>query len=221
MHPDYSPAPRRSHIGLKLLAAAFVVFILALGLLVVGVLSFFRLSREARTLRDSLQQVVASSQNAARPWFSPWSSPSWDERIELSVGPLTFGAVRAGLSFVELDPEPRAALQSIRGAEAGIYELRSGVTRPDRGQMLRAADEAMARRGWERLLVVATEGELVTAYVPSDNQPTANLRVCLAVFQGRQLVVVSARGNIESLLELALSRPEWSEVDISDFRFSL
>jgi hypothetical protein len=220
MNPEHSPAPRSSHIGLKLLAAAFLVFILTLGLLVAGVLSFFRLSREARTLRDSLQQAVASSQRAARSWSSPWSSP-WDERIELSVGPMTFGAVRAGLSFVQLDPEPRAALRSIRGAEAGIYELQPGVTRPDRGQMLRAADEAMARRGWERLLVVATEGELVTAYVPSESRPSANLRVCLAVFQGRQLVVASARGNIESLLELALSHPEWGEVDIPDLRFSL
>jgi hypothetical protein len=61
-------------------------------------------------LRDSVMKTVS-----AKP----------EKQIELGVGPLTLNLARAGLAFVELDPEVRKALHVVRSAEVGVYKLRN------------------------------------------------------------------------------------------------
>ena len=182
-----------------ILPLALGSIVLGVGLLVFAVTSYFRLSADARSLRNSLHGS-ALQQGAA-----------WDEKVELSVGAITLHVVRAGLSFAPLDPEIRAALQAARGAEVGIYQLRSPLSEINRSALLSAADTAMERRGWEKLVGVRQGHELVAIYVPKVQPTPTQTRACAAVLHDNQLVLVSARTDLEPLLELALKRPEWTE----------
>jgi hypothetical protein len=174
--------------------------LVALALLVVGVTSFFRLGRDARTLRNTFIVGVTSG-----------TTVTSEKRIELSVGPVSFCAVRAGLSCLPIPTEVRTALRAVRGAEVGIYRLAGGLSEVDSSALLSAADRAMAARGWDRLVEVAKDGEVVAVYVLSARELGSRLRACVAVLHEQQLVIVSGRTDLEPLIELATSRPEWKD----------
>ena len=153
----------------------------------------FKVSRDAGTLRDS---VINST------------SARFEEKIEFGVGALTLGLARFGLSFLELDPEAQTALSAIRGADVGVYEV-IGRKRPTNyAKILSSADGAMAARGWDRLVTVIDDGQMVAVFVPKDLRSTRNVRVCLAVLGEREMVVASARSNLEPLLDLALQKSD-------------
>lgn len=191
------PAARSSHWLQRL--ALPLILVSALALLVVGVTGFFRLSRDARCLRNSLTKLTESSPAV------------WNKRIELSVGPLSFQLLRAGLSFAPLPPEARIALRAVRGAEVGIYKAGAGSGAMDSGALLSAADNAMGSRGWDRIVGVAKEHEFVAVYVPRKPAPGAKLQACVAVLNRDQLVVAAGRSDLEPLMELAMSRTEWKQ----------
>jgi hypothetical protein len=169
-----------------------LVFLLVLSLIAIVITGFFRLSRDARCLRNSLK-LAADAQ-----------ALQWDRKLELSFGALTFRVLQAGLAFAPLNPDARAAVQSVRGAEVGIYKLHGKADLLDPFAMLAAADTAMEARGWDRLVGVANDRELVAVYVPGSTPAKGNLQACLAVMQEEQMVVVSASSNVEQFLELAL-----------------
>jgi hypothetical protein len=166
-------------------------------LLIMGVTSFFRLSRDARCLRTSLTSAADAQ------------AVGCSSGLELSVGPITCCLARAGLSLAPLNAEARTALRAVRGAEVGVYQLARGSSELDRSSMVGAADKAMAGRGWDRLAGVVHEDDLVLVYVPRKSATGAKLDACVAVITGRQLIVVEGRTNLEPLLELASHRPEW------------
>jgi hypothetical protein len=168
--------------------------LLLLVLLAAGVASCFRLGSDARALRNELIKS---------------SGVEWRQQIALNAGRLTLGAVRAGLSCakLKLDPEARAALQSLRTAGVGVYQLPSGTPPPDRAAMLAAADSTMTARGWERVVGVMDGQDLVTVYLPEKNVSVHRLKCCVMVFDGEEMVLVSAQGNLEPLLKYALDQP--------------
>jgi hypothetical protein len=160
--------------------------------LVVGVVSCFRLSSDTRALRDELIKS---------------SGVEWQQQIALNAGRLTLGAIRAGLSCVRLDSGARAALQSVHAAGVGVYQLPAGTPPPNRAAMLAAADSAMTARGWERVVGVIDGQDLVTAYLP--NKVSVHcLKCCVLVFDGKEMVLVSAQGNPEPLLDYALTQAD-------------
>jgi hypothetical protein len=77
--------------------------------------------------------------------------------------------------------------------------------------MLTAADEAMQRRGWERVVGVIKDDILVAVYMPA--QPTAPSRMKCAVMvcEGRQMVLASARANLDPAINFALARADLGE----------
>ena len=141
-------------------------------LVVVGIVSVFRLSPEGAILRES---VLAEAN-------CPWS-----KKIALHVGMLTTGLVRVGSHFFKMPAEPQAALDAIRGGEVGI---------------LARADKAMSARRWVRVVGVSREDELVAVYVPRRNFSTARAKCCVLVLNGRDLVVAGASGNLEPLVKI-------------------
>ncbi len=168
-----------------------LMLVLLVVLLAAGVASCFFLGSDARALRDELIES---------------SGVEWRQEIALNAGYLTLGAVRAGLSCVRLEPEARAALQSVKAASVGVYELPEGTPPPDRAAMLAAADSAMTARGWERVVGVIDGHDLVTVYCPK-KVSVHRLKCCVMVFDGKEMVLVSAQGNPEPLLEYALAQP--------------
>jgi hypothetical protein len=166
------------------------MLLLLLVVIAVEVVSCFHLSSDTKALRNSLIKS---------------SGVEWRQRIALNAGGLTLCAVRAGLSFVHLDAGARAALQSVRGAGVGVYQLPVGTKSPDRAAMLAAADAAMTARGWDRVVGVMDGRDLVTVYLPDKTVSDCRMKCCLMVFDGQEMVAVSARANLEPLLKYALA----------------
>lgn len=185
-----SSRPRTRRLWLWGWLAALLL--LPLVVLAAGVASYFHLSSDTKALRYSLMKATGVK-----------CSP----QIVLNVGNVTLSAVRAGLSFVNLDAEARAALQAIRGAEVGIYRLTSEAKSPDRAAMLASADAAMSARGWDRVVGVLDGGDLVAIYLPGKNASASRMKCCVVVFDGQEMVVASAQANLEPLLQCVLDQP--------------
>ena len=162
----------------------------ALALLLVSMTGCFRVSSDVGALRDS----VIKSDGA-----------KWDQQIEFGVGGLTLTLARAGLACVDLEPEARTALQAARGAEVGVYKRRGAKGELRGGAILRAADQAMTERGWDRIVGVTKGRELVAVYAPQAVRSTRNVKVCVLVLDPGELVVASARSNLEPLMEIAFN----------------
>ena len=171
----------------------------------IGLTGCFKVSTDIGALRDSVMKAAHAER---------------EERIEFGVGPLTLNLARAGLAFVDLEPEARTALHAVRSAEVGVYKLRSGHQQLNLAAMLSAADKTMAGRGWDRVVGVMDRRELVAIYVPAQVRSTRNVRVCLLTVDGQELVVASARSNLEPLMALAWKRAGRHQVDLSPLRLS-
>ena len=168
-------------VGLTLLSP-----LAALGVILLGVASYFHLSSDTRALRNELREA---------------SGVAWRQQIGVNIGSLTFGVIRAGLALVPLDPEACAAVKAIRGGEVGIYELASDSIRPNGAAVLAVADRVLNDRGWERAVGVLDGEQLVGVYLPVEPMPASRLKCCVMIFDGRRLVVVRATVNLEPLLE--------------------
>ena len=177
--------PRRRFRWLMWLGFCFLACAVAAVLCVVNL---FILSRDARALRNA----VAASAPAGM-----------QERLELSLGGLVFGLMRSGLRFVpDVPAEARSAMQSVRGAEVGIYKLTgSGVS--ERPALFAAADAAMTKRGWEAVVRVLHGHEAVAVYLPTKLKPGQPLRVQVLVLKDQECVIASVRADLEPLLKLA------------------
>src|SRR5438270_12085509 len=99
--------PPRFRTGHVVLLSLFTL----IGLSIIGVTGYFRLSPEVIALRASAMKSLGGQ---------------WNKKIALHVGSLTTGVVRTALRRVRIDPEPRAAIESLHGAEIGIYKLQPG-----------------------------------------------------------------------------------------------
>jgi hypothetical protein len=175
-------APRASSsAGYIVLTGVFALLVLA----AIGLIGIFHLSSESAILRQTVMNGVPGE---------------WDKRIALRVGWITTSLVRCGSRFIHMPPEPRAALDAVRGGEVGVYHLREEPQSVDRGRILSQADRAMARRGWTRAVGVVQEHQLVAVYLPKSGISSKRVRACVAVLDGRDLVIVSARGNLEPLM---------------------
>ena len=165
-----------------------------LGGLALGVASYFHLSSDTRALRNELTRA---------------SGAEWRKQIGLNIGNMTLGVVRGGVLFTKLDPEAKTALQAVRGVEVGVYELDSTSIPPDRAAMLNAADKAMSSRGWERVVGVLDGDDMVGVFMPTKIASPSQMKCCVVVLDGKQLVLVSARVNPQPLVELIQNKSDW------------
>jgi hypothetical protein len=187
---------------------AFLILVLALmllpfALLGVGVMRALHVSRDAGALRNSVLRSGGAE---------------WDKTIEIRTGPVLWGLARAGLAFVDMPAEARTALRAVHGAEVGVYRLREGARRPQYAAMLVETDQTMKARGWTRLVGVVDRDELVAAYLPEQELSARDLKICLVVLNRQDMVVVSARSDLEPLLELALRQAEVRRPGLPSFR---
>jgi len=189
MNPETpSPAVVRSErrllrwllIGLALLITPVIVVAL-------GVVSMLRLNREAAILKH---EVMAATE------------AGWDTKVQISAGWGTLTAARAILRFVEHEQkdEARLALSAVRHASVGVYEQTEQGTW-SREQLIRT-DTRMRDRGWIRLVGVTEEGQAVLVYGKEAGWSGGTLDLCLAVVDGRELVVVATRVDPDPLAEL-------------------
>lgn len=180
---------RVSHRGFYLLGA----LLLSLSCAVFGITGYFRLSSTTRTLRDSL---LASLPGQCH------------KKLALRVGFCTTALARIVAQRFKLEPEAKAALQSLRGADFGLYQLDGDAGSSQRGWILAQADKAMLRCGWQRAIGVLNEHELVAIYVPGRGLTARNVKCALVVLHERQLIVAGIRGNLNPLAGIVARRLE-------------
>ena len=181
----------------------YVVILAVLGtvaLCVFGVTGYFRLSSDTAALQKS---VIKSA------------GGQWDKKIAVRVGWFTMSFVRTGLRFIHLDPEPRAAIEALRGVEVGVYNQAPGARCIDRGAMFSVTDKTMLSSGWTRSVGVANENEFVAVYLPSKGISPGNMKCRVIVLHGETLVVVSARANLKPLIEIARSHLDRRELSLA------
>ena len=166
----------------------------ALAVLSAGLTGCFKVSSDAGALRDSAEKSSGSN---------------WDKQIEIGVGVITLNLARTGLAFVSLDPEARNALRAVRAAEVGVYKLHGAHSTLNHAAVLSAADKVMAERGWDRIVGVMNRDGLVAIYVRKDASSSRNLKACLVTMNREEMVVASARSDLEPLFEIAFNQPAW------------
>ncbi len=185
MNPTEPPKPRFELRKRHVVVLAVVCLPLFCA---VGIAGYFRLGSDTQALRGSLMSSVTGQ---------------WEKKFAVHVGGLTLGLARAGARFVNLPAEPRAALEALHGAEVGVYRLAQEPAFVDHGTIFPAADRAMSAQGWERIVALVQPHELVGVYIPRKGVSRGRMACCLVVLKDRDLVVVSARGNVDPLMKLA------------------
>lgn len=175
---------------LRLICLILLPILLLPVLCVVGIASYFHLGSSTRALGSAVMESVPGE---------------WHKQFAVNVGYVTVGLVRFGSAFFRLPPEARAALQALDGGEVAVYEVKGETLHPDCAAILGAADKAMRRRGWERVVGVSDGSQVVAVYAPGKNRGK-DISCCVAVLDDQNLIVVSARGNLSPLLELAQRR---------------
>ena len=75
----------------------------------------------------------------------------------------------------------------------------------------------MRRRGWERIVGVAGGRQFVAVYMPRNLRTVKRMACCVAVLNEQDLVVASARGNLQPLPELAMQRLQEHDRSLGDF----
>lgn len=156
-------------------------------LMAFGIAGCFRVDSDARALRNQIDLLVGDS---------------LDEQIEFRVGPVLSTIARFGLSFIDHPPELSVAMKSIDQVGVGIYILPSHVAQ-DTLKLLAKADQTMQARGWDRLVGVVQRDDTVAIYTPS-TQSGKKLKLQVMVIHQNSMVLVSAKGNPEPLLNLVL-----------------
>ena len=187
-------APRRHSVWRWILGG------LALGAVVItiGIYNLVTLARDAQALRD---EVLASL-----------NVPT-NIRIQGTAGAVLIGAVRAGLHFVHnLPDDARDALAAVRTASVGVYGLRGAVDGRSRAAMFASADAVMNRRGWIRIVGVNDGDDTVLVYTPAKADWGKTQRVCLAVCDGREIVVVAATANTRALERLVARHADMTKL---------
>lgn len=146
------------------------------------------MDRQSEALRDQLLRTAGDE---------------LDQQFELGLGYLPLALARAGLSFVEMEEDARSAMSSVREVEVGVYKFRSGNKSMDRVSMMAAADQVMERQNWYRLAGVIDNNEMVAVYTPATTHYKKKLMIKVVVVNPREMVLVSAAGNPEPLLDIA------------------
>lgn len=177
--------PRRADGFVRFLSFLLAAGVLVPTFLVVSVTRYIRLGSETAALRDSVLAVAPAK-----------------KRVVVNVGGMTIGLARIICGFIDLPEEARTGIGAARAAEVGVYQIENSIPVHDRGVIVQKADQAMRKRGWERIVGVAKDQELVAVYIPQKGFSEKKVRCCVLVVHDRELVVAAARANASGVLEL-------------------
>ncbi len=182
-----TPNPRRAAV-LQVLAVLAAVCLTVIGLAGLMVYRTLTVGGDLRAVRGAVLQDLRLTCSS---------------KVEVSLHPWLVGLARTGLSFAPLEPEARLAIQAVRGAEVGYYQLGTALDERQRRDLFEKVNQRLEKRGWERMVTVLGRDELVLVYTPTDELSTEKLEAFVLVLNGRELVLVSGGANLEPILELA------------------
>lgn len=187
--PTQAGPPRPSRRSQGWLVALALVLVGGFATVAIGAVHLFSAGADARALNAT---VIAAT------------GGDWQPNIQVRAGPILFTLARLVTAFVpDVPPEARRVLGAVHSAEVSIHHLTGADGRLDRGSLLARADARMAARDWERVVGVVDGATVVGVYMAAGDVSPRNLRVCVLVLDGEELVTVSARADVEQLAELA------------------
>jgi hypothetical protein len=190
--PLISTAPAQWRIPRIRLAYVLLFIVLAMPMAcALGVASFFYLSSPVRALRSAVVESVPGQ---------------WHERFRINAGYFTCALARCASGFIKLPAEARAGIDSVRGAEVSISHLNEPGGAADFAALMAKADKSMGRRHWQRIVGVVQDKQFVAIYAPGDLRSFKNTSCCVVVLNDKDLVVVSARANLTSMLDIIQQR---------------
>ena len=178
----------------RILVTFAAIIALSFGLLAWCIYDVVTLSPEATRLKRAFLSATGKPQSTT---------------VQLSAGPWILGVARLVVGQIkDVPPEARHALRSLRSVSVGVYRL-------DRSQAMNAAalefsDARMRLQGWRRAVGVRDGGTTVLIYTPEKVGHGEKLKVCLAVLENRDLVLVSGTISGRYLLPLISDQLERS-----------
>ncbi len=180
------PSRSRGRTFLKVIAIGSLVWVIAIAMLALEVGT---LSRNADVLR---KEMLAALDTPAR------------REIQITVGPGALAAARLVVRWLDAVPvEARDALNAVRTASVGVYRLAGEASPTAREKMFAAADRALGRRGFFRVIGVNDAHQTVVIYSPQTDDDSSTQHICLAVCEAHQLVIVEGAINGDRLAGFA------------------
>lgn len=113
-----------------------------------------------------------------------------DRTMSLSLGPTV---LRFAARFMDDDPETQALLRSLDGVRIRTYETHGDTERI--AQNLMHMGSKLDNDGWQPVLLVKEEGELVQMYAKTSGSGIQGLTIVSA--DGDEVVVVNVMGDIQ------------------------
>lgn len=197
--PSLSACSPSSRVGahLSCRGAVHVIVLVALGglvllplLLGMALYVSFRPSSEVRVLRRCVERTLATR---------------LDAQVQFGVRPFVFAVARLGCSLADAPPEVCLALRALHSGGVGVYRVPETADFAP-ATLIAKSNTVMAERGWDRLVGVVDGGNSVAVFVPKQTPAANSLSLCVLVCDGAQLITVTARGDPEPLVDLALDR---------------
>jgi len=184
MNPTPPPVVRRRRRWPWVLLVLFVTPVVVLG---AAAYNYLTLDGDAALLSREITRATGED---------------WKTTIQISLGRASFAALRGGFSFAQSAEiiEARDASATLRQASVGVYQRRNGSGDYSSAELLASADKRMQKRGWTRIVGVADGKDTVMVYVPNNAEEFD--RLCVAVVNVREMVVVSATIKPAALMDL-------------------
>ena len=113
-----------------------------------------------------------------------------DRTMSLSLGPKT---LRFAARFLDDDPETQALLRSLDGVRVRIYEVHGDSGRIT--QNFEHMGNKLNKDGWDPVMLVREEGELVQMYAKASDAGIQGLTIVSA--DNEEVVVVNVMGDID------------------------
>ena len=162
---------------------------------------FFRVTRFHQTTRTIVTAVVlvfiVSACGITAPryndGFANLDSPGMsetDRTMSLSLGPTV---LRFAARFVDDEPEVQALLRSLDGVRVRIYEVHGDQEKI--ANNFERMGHKLGDDGWDPVMLVREEGELVQMYAKISNAGIRGLTIVSA--ESSEVVVVNIMGDIE------------------------
>ncbi|GEM_PF-2202852 len=127
-------------------------------------------------------------------------------RISVRAPSVIVSLARFGLSFVDdIDDEARLAMESIRGGQVGVYQLPQPVSQANKVRIMSRVDAALSKNKWSRSGAVVERDEMVLVYAPDNLDDPGDLEVLTLVLSNNELVLVSAKGDLRPVYQIAQS----------------
>jgi len=183
------PVPPRSRATV-LLVALILLGILLCALGIGGAMIVRSLRMPVRTMPDFGAEVVNTLDLEIR------------SDVEVNAPPWLVALARLISHCVDIEPEASGAVRAVRDARVHVYELRERPDRDTRSKLTGLLQKRFADLGWQRVVCVMDSHDLVLVYLPDSAPNTKHLELAVLVLSDRELVAVSASGNLDSLSDL-------------------